>query len=53
MNLHAKHGSLGCVFALLALLALYFGAFFAWITADPTFLLPDGTSRHHTPEELR
>jgi hypothetical protein len=52
MNLHAKHGSLGCAFALLALLALYFGAYFAWITADPPVGMPDGTSRHHTPEEL-
>lgn len=53
MNLHAKHGSLGCAFALLALLSLYFGAYFAWITADPLVGMPDGTSRHHTLEELR
>ena len=53
MNLHVKHGSLGCAFALLALLALHFGVFFAWITADPPIAMPDGTTRHHTLEELR
>ncbi len=53
MNLHVKHGTLGCAFALLALLALHFGVFFAWITADPPIAMPDGTTRHHTLEELR
>jgi len=53
MNLHTKHGSLGCAFAVLALFGIYFGAFFGWITADPPVAMPDGTSRHHTPEELR